>query len=363
MIRPNKHMNTVFRITLVMVLAFALNGEMRAQSDQSILGKVKHFFTGTPTPSPTPSKKKKTTTSKTTRKHSPTPAPKSSASPHIKPDKTPRPSPAAVATPAETPQEESPTPTPSAEESPDESPEPSETPSLETKGTTTEPETPTVTVRSKAATEAAGAARHAAKSPAATASPGRTAPVSIPASEIAGYDKNPAAVRKILDLALNLTTQNLGYKYGSADPTQGGMDCSGFIYYVLKQTGMNDVPRDAREQYIWVRKAKKFQAVLGKSPDTFELDDLKPGDLLFWAGTYNIDRDPAITHTMIYLGRDKATHERIMIGASDGRTYKGQSRYGVSVFDFKMAGRRAKSNGEPGPVFVGYASIPGLGEG
>ena len=141
------------------------------------------------------------------------------------------------------------------------------------------------------------------------------------------------------------------------------MDCSGFIYYVLKQTGMKEVPRDAREQYIWVRRAGKFQAVLGRSPDTFELDALKPGDLLFWAGTYNIDRDPAITHTMIYLGRDKATHERIMIGASDGRTYKGQSRYGVSVFDFKMAGRRAASNGEPGPTFVGYASIPGLGEG
>jgi cell wall-associated NlpC family hydrolase len=141
------------------------------------------------------------------------------------------------------------------------------------------------------------------------------------------------------------------------------MDCSGFIYYVLKQTGLHDVPRDAREQYIWVRKARKFQAVLGRSADTFELDDLKPGDLLFWAGTYNVDRDPAITHTMIYLGRDKATHERIMIGASDGRTYKGQSRYGVSVFDFKMAGRRAGSGGEPGPVFVGYASIPGLGEG
>jgi len=141
------------------------------------------------------------------------------------------------------------------------------------------------------------------------------------------------------------------------------MDCSGFIYFVLRKTGFNDVPRDAREQYIWVRKAGKFQAVLGRSQDTFELDALKPGDLLFWAGTYHVDRDPAITHTMIYLGRDKATNERIMVGASDGRTYKGQSRFGVSVFDFKMAGRKASTSGEPGPTFVGYASIPGLGGG
>jgi cell wall-associated NlpC family hydrolase len=181
------------------------------------------------------------------------------------------------------------------------------------------------------------------------------------ASEIVGYDKYPPKVQKVLDLALGLTTRNLSYKYGSADPGNGGMDCSGFVYYVLNEAGLKDVPRDAREQYIWVRKAGKFQAVLGHSADTFELDALKPGDLLFWAGTYNVDRDPAITHTMIYLGREKATNQRIMVGASDGRTYKGQSRFGVSVFDFKIAGRRVNSSNEPGPTFVGYASIPGLG--
>lgn len=168
-------------------------------------------------------------------------------------------------------------------------------------------------------------------------------------------------MRKILDTSLDLTTRNLNYKYGSADPANGGMDCSGFVYYVLRQAGLKDVPRDAREQYIWVRKAGKFQAVLGRSPDTFELDALKPGDLMFWAGTYHVDRDPGITHTMIYLGREKANNQRIMVGASDGRTYKGQSRYGVSVFDFKMAGRKMTSSNEPSPTFVGYASIPGLG--
>ena len=190
-------------------------------------------------------------------------------------------------------------------------------------------------------------------------------PTSIPnatisSTEISGYEKYPPEIRKIIDRSLSLTTQNLGYKYGSADPANGGMDCSGFIYYVLSQSGIRDVPRDAREQYIWVRKNGNFQTVLAHRDDTFELDALKPGDLLFWTGTYSINRDPDITHTMIYLGREKATNQRIMVGASDGRTYKGQSRFGVSVFDFRVSRLGAKSEKQPGAVFVGYARIPGL---
>ena len=169
-----------------------------------------------------------------------------------------------------------------------------------------------------------------------------TATATISPNEIHNYEGYPPNVRKLLDLSLSLTNQNLGYKYGSADPANGGMDCSGFIYYVLSKSGIKDPPRDAREQYIWVRKAGNFQAVLGHSDDTFELDALKPGDLLFWTGTYAVARDPDITHTMIYLGREKGTNRRIMVGASDGRIYKGQSQFGVSVFDFKV-GRRGRN--------------------
>ena len=138
------------------------------------------------------------------------------------------------------------------------------------------------------------------------------------------------------------------------------MDSSGFVYYVLSQCGIKDVPRDAREQYIWVRKAGNFQAVLAQRDDTFELDALKPGDLLFWASNYGVSRDPDITQTMIYLGREKATNQRIMVGASEAHTYKGRARSGVGVFDFKIGRAAPKSNKEPGPVFVGYGRIPGL---
>ncbi len=169
-------------------------------------------------------------------------------------------------------------------------------------------------------------------------------------------------MRKIIEPALDLTKRNLEYKYGSADPDQGGLDCSGFVFFLLTGHGLKDVPRDASGQYVWVRKSGNFRAVISDEDDTFELDELKPGDLLFWTGTYTVEKDPPITHTMIYLGREKKTKQRIMVGASDGRVYHGQSRFGVGVFDFKVArSRKAETSGRT-PKFVGYGRIPGLGD-
>ncbi len=65
---------------------------------------------------------------------------------------------------------------------------------------------------------------------------------------------------------------------------------------------------------------------------------------------------------MIYLGREKKTNQRIMVGASDGRIYHGESRYGVGVFDFKLSPSGGNREGRT-PTFVGYGRIPGLGEG
>jgi hypothetical protein len=186
--------------------------------------------------------------------------------------------------------------------------------------------------------------------------------VTLSPDEIAGYDTYSPKVRQIIESGLELTKQNLAYTYGSADPSNGGMDCSGFIYYVLGQNGFPDVPRDSSQQYVWVRKAGNFNAVLSRQEDSFELDALKPGDLLFWRGTYNIDRDPPVTHTMIYLGREKRTKKRVMVGSSDGRTYDGKQRFGVSVFDFKLPPPPISNDAKLSPVFVGYGRIPGLSE-
>jgi peptidoglycan DL-endopeptidase CwlO len=177
------------------------------------------------------------------------------------------------------------------------------------------------------------------------------------------FAEQPPKVQQLIRNSLALTEQNLSYKYGSADPAAGGMDCSGFIYFVLSSAGYKDVPRDSAGQYSWVRKNSDFQAVLSRSEDSFELNDLKPGDLLFWSGTYKIDRDIPITHVMIYLGKEKATNKSVMVGATDGRSYDGIPRYGVSVFDFRMPSGKPNKD-DPGLTarFEGYASIPGLRE-
>jgi peptidoglycan DL-endopeptidase CwlO len=177
------------------------------------------------------------------------------------------------------------------------------------------------------------------------------------------FSEQPSKVKELIRSSLALTERNLSYKYGSADPAAGGMDCSGFIYYVLTNAGYKDVPRDSSGQYAWVRKEGDFHAVLSRSSESFELNDLSPGDLLFWSGTYNVDRDIPITHVMIYLGKEKSTGKPVMVGATDGRSYNGVRRFGVSVFDFKMpSGKPNAADPDLTAKFEGYASIPHLRE-
>ncbi len=193
---------------------------------------------------------------------------------------------------------------------------------------------------------------------------------SIEPAEIEGFDAQPEPIRQLLTAALDLTRKNLTYTYGSDDPASGGMDCSGTVFYLLKSHGFTDVPRDASEQYSWVRRKSRVYPVLSKKQDNAELAELRPGDLMFWTGTYNIDRDPPVTHTMVYLGRRKKDGHRLMFGASDGRPYDGQKRNGVSVFDFRMPAAR---EGDPAdaataavpdhaPDFAGYGPIPGIAD-
>ena len=186
---------------------------------------------------------------------------------------------------------------------------------------------------------------------------------SLDPNKLKDFGSQPPGVQTLIRSALALTQRNLAYTYGSADPASGGMDCSGFIYYVLSNAGYKDVPRQSSDQYLWVRKNGNFHSVLSRNADTFELEELRPGDLMFWSGTYKVDRDVPVTHVMIYLGKEKGTNKPVMVGASDGRSYNGERRFGVSVFDFKLPnGTPNKSDPDLVARFEGYSPIPGLRE-
>lgn len=185
--------------------------------------------------------------------------------------------------------------------------------------------------------------------------PAQPLPGVLSAEDLKDFEKQPERVKNMITAALELSKQGLVYKYGSADPAQGGMDCSGSINYLLREQGYKNVPRDASGQYVWARKNGEFYAVISKKADSFEFSDLKPGDLLFWNGTYKVERDPPVTHSMIYLGLHQKTGLPVMWGASDGRSYEGKARWGVGVFDFKMPRVGEKASAAD---FLGYARIP-----
>lgn len=79
------------------------------------------------------------------------------------------------------------------------------------------------------------------------------------------------------------------YRWGGDAPGEG-FDCSGFVRYVYAQQGI-DLPRVSRAQ------ARAGRALPAR------LDDLQPGDLLFFA-----QRGAGIDHVALYAGDNRIVH-------------------------------------------------------
>lgn len=175
---------------------------------------------------------------------------------------------------------------------------------------------------------------------------------SIPISKLKNYADYSPEVKKLIHESWVLSTKNLTYQFGSSDPTNKGMDCSGTMYYLLKKSNVSDVPRDSNEMYQWVQQAGHFHHVNHQDFSSPDFSALKPGDLLFWSGTYD-HKTNSISHVMLYLGKTKE-NKPIMFGSSDGRSYEGKKMWGVSVFDFQLP------YGKSTAKFEGYSCIPTL---
>jgi len=179
---------------------------------------------------------------------------------------------------------------------------------------------------------------------------------SIAPDDLVEYEAQCPEVRNLIRASLALTRKNLGYRFGSNSPDNGGMDCSGTVQHVLNQLGISHAPRTSRQFFQWVNASGS----LHPTKKVFQTNDpalknLKPGDLLFWAGTYQTgDLKPAVSHVMIYLGTLKRDGKGVMFGSSDGRRYRGKRISGVSVFDFKLPSKESSAK------FLGYGPVPGF---
>jgi cell wall-associated NlpC family hydrolase len=183
-------------------------------------------------------------------------------------------------------------------------------------------------------------------------------PAQLESSALADTESlEPSRLALIEDaLAVGRNHGWLRYQYGSSDPDHGGFDCSGAVYYLLKRAGL-EPPRSSAEQYLWVRDSGGLTEVPAEvsSLENSIFEKLVPGDLLFWGGTYAATdgRQVDITHVQIYLGREK-DGRHVMVGASDGRSYRGNRQDGYGVFDFALPKKESKGH------FVGFGPPPGL---
>jgi hypothetical protein len=151
----------------------------------------------------------------------------------------------------------------------------------------------------------------------------------------------------IRDRAEHISRFRLPYVFGGDHPDEGGLDCSGAMKFLLSDLGFRDMPRTSYDQYAWLRKARTLRHSKSIPDQMGGRKGIKPGDLIFWGGTY--DSGHKVSHVMIYLGQGRdGTH--YMFGAR-GKNKTGLHGSGVDVFKLESGYQKG---------LIGYGSLPGV---
>jgi cell wall-associated NlpC family hydrolase len=88
---------------------------------------------------------------------------------------------------------------------------------------------------------------------------------------------------------VDVAARYLGFPYVWGGTSPSGFDCSGFVWYVYRRAGM-PIPRDMWGQL--------------QSGSRVSRANLQPGDIVFFAGTYQA----GLSHDGIYIGGDRFIH-------------------------------------------------------
>lgn len=104
-----------------------------------------------------------------------------------------------------------------------------------------------------------------------------------------------------VQIIMNEALKYKGWKYvfGGDNPNTS-FDCSGLTQWCFKKANI-DLPRTAQQQYDFTQH--------------ISIDEAKPGDLVFFQGTY--DSGTYVTHVGIYIGNNQMYHAGNPIGYAD----------------------------------------------
>lgn len=154
----------------------------------------------------------------------------------------------------------------------------------------------------------------------------KTSPSMYSADALTGFSLSnySAKRRQVVEFALSLVgtpyvwggewpaATSSGYPYG-AQPA-GGVDCSGFLWYVLQKKSSSYSPIN-RPYAGWSIPQRSSYDMAGAIPknERLGLKELKPGDLVFFAPGGREAKASSVYHAGLYLGK------RWMVHSSGGR--------------------------------------------
>lgn len=147
--------------------------------------------------------------------------------------------------------------------------------------------------------------------------PGDETDPNEPSTEDQPTDEELTQIQKVIKLALEIeANDDYWYVWGGNDPSDGGFDCSGFVFYVYKAAGVrSDLYQPCSNQWN----------VLGGWDTVIPRDELRPGDLLFFWD----DSRTGFQHVGMYIGNGKMVHASnsrvgIIISSIDEPYYLGR---------------------------------------
>ena len=163
----------------------------------------------------------------------------------------------------------------------------------------------------------------------------------IPAAYTPGGPTQAELQQRFLAETKSLALMGVGYDKDWTPPGQDeawDMDCSNTSRYLYRKVAGVSMQRTASDQYYDLhQEGRAWDAPLDADgvPDVAWLDShLRVGDLLFWQNTYKPRRDPAVTHVMIYLGKN-SRGQRLMAGSQTAGGFFNTSGSGPDVYIFK----------------------------